>query len=90
MLGVLLRLVVQACPVTVALALALAWVLGVSSNVPVAVPVLVTVPLTVATFVNVALAPGANGPKLPISPNWSSLTEPDTLKELLLFVTTYV
>ena len=78
----------QSWPVTVAVAVALSLVLATSLKVPVAVPMLVTVPFTPATLVNVSLVPGANGPNEPMLPFTLSVTDPDTLKKSLLFVTT--
>ena len=67
-LTVFTMLIVQVCPVTVASSVALAVALAGSSNVALAVPTFVTEPVTTAPLVNVALAPGARGPKLPMLP----------------------
>jgi hypothetical protein len=87
--GVFVRLIVQTCPVTVAVAVAVACEPFV--NVAVAVAIFTVVALIAADLVSVWLAPGANGPQLPIEPKWSSVNVPEALSTLpLLLVTTYV
>ncbi len=76
-LAVLVSEIVQLWPVTSALAWAVAVVLEASLKVAVAVATLWVVALMAAVFVSVAEAPGASGPKLPMLPRWSSLTEPE-------------
>jgi hypothetical protein len=83
--GVFVKLIEQVWPVTVAVAVA---VTAFSSDVPLAVAMFTVVALIAAAFVNVALAPGANGPHEPIEPKWSSLKEPEELKKSPVFVTT--
>jgi hypothetical protein len=66
--GVFVRVIEQLCPVTVAVAVADTASVFVGPVVPDAVAILTVVALIAADFVNVALAPGANGPHDPIDP----------------------
>ena len=83
--GVLVRLIEQVWPVTVAVAVALT---DFAPDVPLAVAMFTVVALIVADLVNVWQAPAANGPHEPIEPKWSSLKVPEAAKKSPVLQTT--